>query len=523
MKWDRAKLAGSGLAALMVYAAIRSIFRAASRPFWFDELCTVAIARQPSISAIWKAEQNAADSHPPTFYFVERLADRLIPNQHIAFRMPSILAFCCLLLCVFVFVRRRSGGVYGLFCSALILMSIFFDPHAVDARGYALMSACLGFALVCYQRADKAGWMMLLGLSLAAAGAFHYYAVCTLFCFALGEVAFTLQNRRLRIGVWAALACGMLPLVAFWPLLAALRTYYGAHFWAQPTWSAMLSVLGWFLKLGTLWGIAITAAAFLGLAASMVAGYFSNDSGPRETDPLFHEKALVLGLLVLPVAIFLAMKLTHGGFIDRYVLPAGLGIPLAAGFILPRFNRNLLALLAIGLCFGLAAQEGMFWMHQFSHLGKVISPATAVERLVNGTGRQDLPVVVSDSLDYLPLAFYASPGFAARLVEVVDPAKEIVYSSTDSVDKQLQVLRLYAPLHVYEFRDFSATHPEFLLYSGAGEWDWWPARLVDDGYTLRLIAIQDTRRVYLVGPKEQASQGAAERVPPAANQTGERR
>jgi hypothetical protein len=55
MKCDGKKLATWGVVVLIAYAAIAGIFRAASTPFWPDELCTVAIARQPDMAAIWKA------------------------------------------------------------------------------------------------------------------------------------------------------------------------------------------------------------------------------------------------------------------------------------------------------------------------------------------------------------------------------------------------------------------------------------------------------------------------------------
>jgi hypothetical protein len=185
MKWDGEELATRGLAVLVAYSAVRSIVCAASKPFWYDELCTVAIARQPSISAIRKTLGHAADSHPvPTYYFLERFADYFLPNPHIAFRLSSILAFCCIVLCVFVFVRRQAGAVYALLCCATTAMSTFYDPYAVEARGYALMSACVAIAFVCYQHVDRTRWVLLMGLSLAAAGAFQYYAVFALFPFA---------------------------------------------------------------------------------------------------------------------------------------------------------------------------------------------------------------------------------------------------------------------------------------------------------------------------------------------------
>jgi len=513
-KWD--KLANRGLSVLVAYAAVRCVFFAASRPFWYDELCTVVIARQPSISAIWKALEHAADSHPPTYYFLERFADYLLPNPHIAFRLPSILGFCCIVLCVFIFVRKRSGAVSALLCSALTLMSTFYDPYAVEARGYALMSACAAIALVCYQRADTTRWVLLMGLSLAVAGAFQYYAVFALFPFAIAEGTFFLKTRRLRLGVWAALVCGMLPLIAFWPLLSQLKKYFGAHFWAKPTLTGVLSVFGWFFNLSPSLGIAITAAASAGVVAIMVSERGREDSDSREVHAPFHLNVLVLGLFALPLAVFVAMKITHGGLTERYLLPAGLGLPLAAGYILPRFDRRLVALFGVFLFFGLAAQESSFWLHQRHHLGKIISPAEEVEQFVNKAGRPDLPVVVSDARDYLQLMYYGSPAWVTRLVVLEDAPQAEVYAGSDNVDKQLLILRSYVPLQMYEFHDFASKHPEFLLYSEGTMFDWWPARLVDDGYVVTLVDIHENRRVYHVSPKDETSQEMNANIAPLA-------
>jgi hypothetical protein len=310
----------------------------------------------------------------------------------------------------------------------------------------------------------------------------------------------------------------MLPVIAFWPLLSLFRKTYGAHIWAKVSLTGVLSVFGWFLNLSLPWGIAVTAAASVGVVAIMVSEWVREDS--RELHDLFREKVLVLGLLALPLAVFVAMKLTHGGLTKRYMLPAGLGVPLAAGFILARFDRRLVALFGILLGFGLAAQETSFWLNQRHHLGKVSSPAQEVEELVNKAGRLDLPVVVSDAQDYLQLVYYGSPAWATRFVDVVDPAQATVYSGSDTLDTQMLILRSYIPLQVYEFHDFAAKHPEFLLYSGGRRWDWWLARLVDDGYALRLVAIQENRRVYLVGPKDETSREMNANISSAGDEGG---
>jgi hypothetical protein len=238
----------------------------------------------------------------------------------------------------------------------------------------------------------------------------------------------------------------------------------------------------------------------------MLSEFVSEDRDYHEPHGLLNERVLVLGLLALPLAAFVAMKIAHGGLTERYMLPAALGLPLAAGYILPRFDRRLVALFGVFLFFGLTAQESSFWLHQRHHLGKIVSPAQEVEEFVNKAGHRDLPVMVSDARDYLQLTYYGSPALVTRLVVLEDAPRALVYSGSDNVDKQLLILRSYVSLQVYEFHGYVAKHPEFLLYSEGTMFDWWPARLVEDGYVLRLVAIHESRKVYLVVSKDQASQ-----------------
>ena len=97
------------LGLLVVYAIVRGVVAAAARPFWFDEMLTVTIASQPNLRALWHAVARGFDGMPPGFYLVERAALALVSNKQIALRLPSILAFPCTLICVFAYVKKRSG------------------------------------------------------------------------------------------------------------------------------------------------------------------------------------------------------------------------------------------------------------------------------------------------------------------------------------------------------------------------------------------------------------------------------
>ena len=223
------KVARWGLVFLLVYTIVRNIFAALAKPFWFDELLTLAIARQHSFVASWRAAGTAKDSNPPPFYVVERFFASLPANEHIAYRLASILGFAAMLGFLFVFVKRRNGERIALICIAPLMLTELLRPYAVEARPYALVAACLGFALVCYQHAPRPRWMMLMGLTMVTAECLHYYSIFYFIPFAVAETAAAIRIRGIRWSVWLAIAVGFIPLALFWPLLSELRHYYGAH------------------------------------------------------------------------------------------------------------------------------------------------------------------------------------------------------------------------------------------------------------------------------------------------------
>ena len=169
LAWLSDRAAVRWLAVLVAYAAVRSVVAAVTKPFWYDEMCTGVVAQQPSVHAIWNALEHAADTQGPAFYLIERAMSTMIPNQEIALRIPSIFGFCCLTICIFIFVRRRAGSTYALICSLIPFTTVLFDIYAVEARAYSLVVACVAAALVCYQRASSWRWAGLMGLCLALA------------------------------------------------------------------------------------------------------------------------------------------------------------------------------------------------------------------------------------------------------------------------------------------------------------------------------------------------------------------
>ena len=509
------RFAPQALALVVVYVAVDRLAAAASRPFWNDEVITSVMARQPSVSTLWNALAQGADGQPPLYYLVERLFAGLISNQHIALRLPSIIAFCCTLVCMFLLVKRRSGSGHGLICAVVLLNTVLFDFYAVEARPYSLAVAAIAFALLCYQRAAALSWSLLLCLSLALAVSLHYYAVFALAAFVLAEAVYCLVTRRCRARVWLAIACACLPMIAFWPLLSEEKKMYGAHTWAHPKLFLTLSTYGSLFHVSTSVGLGFAVVLALSLIAMGRRTEMLERRAEVLRDTLLHEQALVLGLLFMPLVAFVVTRLTHGALLDRYLLWVALAMTAILGYVLPTLRPESVLAVVVFLFIAVAAQGTPALYSLRGHIGRVVSPASSVEELVSSAGFSDLPVVVSSNNDYVQLSYYSSAEWARRFVAIVDPPNAFAYVGTDTSDKELPVLAPYGPFRVYEFSVFIAAHPAFLMYStsdGAtagpfGSYDWWVPRLVRDGYSLRVVAAQGNRRVYLVSPGAGAHEG----------------
>jgi hypothetical protein len=495
---------------VIVYAAIRNVFAAAARPLWFDEIATMYLSSQPRLSDIWIALEHGADGQPPAYYLLERIAGHLAHDVEIAYRLPSILAFCCVLWCMFVFLRRHNGEVSAFLCSTALLLTPL-NEYSIEARPYEVVAVCIAFALVCYQRAGRLRWVALFGCSLVIAQSMHYYAFFFFAPFGLAELVVALRTWRVRWSIWIALAVGFVPLAVFWPLTQEIKRVYGAHIQGVPSLRAAGNfythfLYGDFLLIyhlhfpyaGFVAAIAISLLAILMIIVPILDGQKSHAG-----DSLFYDNLLGVGLLAVPILGLVVTKIGHGQYMGRYSLATLLCIPVMGAFVLRfqflRRHRTLYLVLLLGFLAGVVREQVSFWYRGRGHFAHVVNPAEPISDLVKRAGRPDLPLVASEGFDCVQLAYYAPPQLAKRLLTVVDPQQAVVYAGSDTVDIDLAIFAQYGPLRVYPFSEFRQDHPEFLLYSdGTYNLDWWPRRLADDGYSLQVLAAEGMRKVYLV-------------------------
>ena len=503
---------------ILLVAGLCSTFQAVAKPFWYDEICTVIICKLPNASEISKALDHAADTNPPAYYLIARLARQVIPDDHLGYRLPSLLGLLGTVICVYGFLSRRGNRLAAL-AGATFLLCTSLASYAFEARPYAPMVACIAAAILAWQRIDDAKlYAFVLAAALAAAVSLHYYALLVWPAFVLAEASVWLFTRRLRIASWGALCAGATPLLFFAHLLMALRRYYGKGFWAQPRIYQVFSTQDSLYNFGKAWGATFAIGATLALAGILIweHRWRSGSDSPASRNVAnralpIEEGVLTLVLLWVPLVAVVAAKIGHGAMAARYTFPTVLGGALAVGYLTGKVPVavRLLALILLLINYGFSSvYQVADRLKAASSLRNVIAgllldqrraAAREVKEILAQCHNCDLPVVVSSGYQYLPMVYYTPVDLRFRLYAITDPQASLVFNASDSVDLALLVLRQYSSLQVEGYRDFAGKHRDFLLVSQHDvRFDWWPARLSRDGQTLRLLGMAGNNEVYRV-------------------------
>jgi len=502
------KLICGAMCFLLVYVIVRSVVAAAGKPFWFDELLTVTVSAQGSWSAVLTALLRLVDNHPPLFYILEHFASGLTRNQEIAFRLPSILAFPCTLTCVFLYVKKNSGELIAFLCAVFLLTTSLFQLYAVEARGYSMVIACVAFTLLCYQRAPLPFWTLLLATGLVLAVSLHYLAVLVVIPFGMAESVRFLTTRRFRWPVWAAFAAGALPLIPVWKLLALNKAYYGPHYWARFQFSSIPSTYGQLFLTNSEYGAGIAAVVLAGVVGTALWHRSTERLDAESKGEARAEATLVFAFVAMPFIGYLFMIATHSGLTTRYVLSAVVGVSVAFGYILSRARLGAIAIFAVFVFSAVGVCELHFWRAARGRINDVKSSGISSGKFIVSAGHRELPVVVPSGLTLMWLIHYGSPPATDRFFYPTQDPPPGDDKWTDTVDRWMQVGADYLPLKVANFSQFTAAHQQFLLYAEDSDTprDWMTLRLSREGWSMETVALDDSRRIYLVSRKGDSSQ-----------------
>lgn len=454
-------------------------WHASAKPFWFDEILTIEVSRLPTAEARWQAVYEGCDGMPPGYYWISGLSGRLPMDDHIRWRVPSMLGWLLALAGLFLLVTPVCGRSAGL-TSVLLLTLTPVSIYAREARPYALLLGILAMAAVCWQRADRhRGWILALAILLTTATNLHFLAPLSVICFALTEAAVNLAQRRFRWLVWGAFAVASLPTLAALPLLIKMKADFGARFWARPELGGLPYYYGNLLGFPLAAGLVLLPFGFVYLLRSLF----------REQPASSRWQALMLAfsLLLLPLLSLIFTMATHGGFNERYAMPVVLGYSAALPLLLEWKPGGVARgfTLCLLLAFLLLAGRDTLGLRTAPSAQLAGPSAPGLVALRSAPGAR---LVVANPLEFLAAWYYANPDERSRLSFIGDLEAAYRLGGTDGAVRLLLALSRIKAVPVRTMDDFLRDQRAFLLLTvGPDPLNWQTLRLKELGWRLEPV------------------------------------
>ena len=462
-----------------------SILTARRKLLWDDEFFTLYLSRPDTMNGILKGLKTGADQHPPLFYYLTHQITWLFGLSHLTVRLLPLAGYGLMCVCLFYLLRRRTSVLWA-FLGMLMPLASTAIYYATEARGYGMMLGFCALALLSWQRicsssGKRAYWLVTLFIACAMAVSGHYYAVLFVGALVLGEIARTIQLRRLDILVWLAFGGAAIPPLVFLSIIRSANSY-SAHFWAIPIWSSLLDFYPGML--GPLANI-LLGGAILFLIAALRSSSIGETKGERILRH-FSTYEVVAWACIIAVpffAMFLAKTVTHG-YTDRYALAGMIGAIVALchlGFAVAPRPRSFPLLLSFATLLYFTVHGITTIRIQALNVGRLGEQMHLLE------SRASSPLALSDITIFHRVSFYSPRRLIQNAAFVANPESSVRYLQQDTVDRGLLDLRPWFPLQIVPSQVFLAQHNAFLVYSYIGDWSWLTYELIPPRYDTRMI------------------------------------
>jgi hypothetical protein len=447
-----------------------------SRRLWYDEIYTAIISLQPTWMDVWKSYCGGLDMQPPLFFGATRVSALLLGNNELALRFPEMLGVIIFSWCMYFFVAKRMGILFGL--SAMILPLVTdLEFYAGEARPYGMLLAFSGLALLAWRNAienpRRRIALPLFAASQALVAATHAYAILTVAVFAAAELVRYFQKRTADWPLWTCFLAASLPLPLYWfGLKTAKGIVVGPKMLAH--WSDFPLYYHFFFRnrigLLVLFGLLVIGLSML-----------RRGSKPRLAGFPLHEAALAGMLAVFPIFNITLAVLINQRFFPRYSIFGMAGIVILAIVLVdalaPSRQVASLALFILSVF--------LFGMDQLreSFNPEKVKTRDAELAVPYGSVPAGTPLVIASGNSFMPAEMYGSDSDLARTFYLTDRAASLAYSGSTIFDT-LPNLEKFHPFrgHFADYRTFLREHKKFYAFGPYVYCDAWQIqKLIDDG------------------------------------------
>lgn len=401
-------------------------------------------------------------------------------------RLPSILGYLTMQVCLFYFVRRIAGEKAATVALTLPAVAGIVE-YSVLSRPYGLLLGLAGLAMVSWQTAERfekrrVAALVTLALSLAASVNVQYYAVLLFVPICGAELVRLRERRRLDVPMLMAILAGMAGILFAVPFARALSPFRSNHeVWTASSIHFMTHAYLWLL-VGyahlTVTEQHVIGASALVVVMALVTSFFALRSRAAIQLPPA-EMTLLLLLAAFPIlAYLLAISVTH--FVEaRYIQPATIGIAAIIALLCAPMLRNrttehvVLAMLLLAMLGSATLDIRMEQARSREMMAALIVTPSTLDALRASAPQ---PIYVMTPSDYLFMSYYSPyPEVRSRMGLVYLGADHYGGGVGADVSMQMANMRIDGIPNVEEYSALSIPGTEHLFLVNQDPADW-PAR-----------------------------------------------
>ena len=458
-----------------------------------DEVFVLQTAGVPSVRALIEVQRHYPISLDPMFYhLLSHLCVGLLGATAFAVRLPSVMGYLLMQVCLFCIGQRLAGERAGLIAAAIpaLIATLFYG---VEARPYGVLLGLAALILLSWLRATgsvdgrRTGWLVTLAVSLGLALNTHYFAVLLLVPLCGAEVFRTVHLRRADWPVAVAIVAGMAGVGLTLPFQHAageFRLHYynagsvGPHALTQSYRALFINYTDYSMR--TQHAIAALLAV---LTLCLLIALWRGTRVPASTRAPVRVYLFLLAML--PFAGFLLARFVTHSIEVRYVLPAVVALSLLIAMAIRPWRwspQGFLGTMAALLLLAAAAGAGRVReerMKSEAGLASVAIPADVRDRLLATPGArlyvQNLGVFEEDT------PYVADPTVRSRMTLLYSREEELSRLRHDTATLTAMHLQHFTSVPVMRYEDLQRQPGEHLLVLRyGGGWNWIDPALTAD-------------------------------------------
>lgn len=470
--------------AFLILTAVISLLWSHHKLMSQDEIFVLQTDSAPTYAQLLHIQRHYPISLDPLVYHtLAFLSIKAFGAGAFALRLPSLLGYLLMQLCLFFFVRRVANEHAALFAMAFpAITAIFF--YSAEGRPYGLLLGFYGLAMLSWQTAtrresQRTGSLIVLALAIALTLNTHYFGVLLLLPLCAAELFRTIERRRFDLPVVAAILIGMACVAFALPFERSAaefrRNYYNA---GEVSYHAITQAYRSLFMNYTQASLSIQHFAAIGLVVFATLLIIGSVRQLRGKDLQLPNAELVFLIVLAALPFFgflLAFFVTHSIEV-RYVLGAMLALSVLLSFAaLPLLrSKNMAALTLCTLAIAIVVIGAIRIHAEQAKTNAFMTSLTLSPQIKAAILSSPSGLLYLQEMGTFEVASYyePDPDVRSRMALVYSSNQELLWSQRDTESLTALHMRSFTGFPIVPYEQLSAEpgdHVFVLLHSG---WNW---------------------------------------------------